>query len=76
MKHPHRLTFAGALLAVLLGVGFAWFQVRLRADEATPPSDKWAQVQANNTKMLEDLDAVDENLKFAKARSMQGAHKP
>ena len=76
MKHPHKLTFGGVLLVVLLGTGFVWFQIRLKAEETASSDDKWTQIQNNNKKMFEDLQTVEETLQFAKARAMQGSHRP
>ena len=77
MKHLHKLTMAGALLAVVLGSVFCRFQTQAKAEEeAQPSSDKWVQIQDNNKKMLDDLATIQENLQFAHARAMQGAHKP
>jgi len=71
MKYLHKLTMAGALLAVVLGLVFCWFQTQAKADgEAQPSSDKWVQIQDNNKKMLDDLETIQENLQFAYARSM------
>ena len=62
---------AGALLAVVLGLVFCWFQTHVKAEgEEQPPADKWVQIQNNNKKMLDDLKTIQENLQFAKARSM------
>jgi len=81
MKHLRKSPLTGVLLAVLIGLGFTWSQGQTGnverasapagASPGDPSSDKWAQIEGNNKKMLENLQVIEENLEFAKKRAMQ-----
>lgn len=78
MKSFKKFAIFGLFLALMAGGMFFHPHLLVRAADVSPATedkekstDKWGDVAENNRKMLEEMKAIEENLDFAKNRSMQ-----
>ena len=73
-----------ALLVALIAsmaLGLTWLRAQEASQESQEPDaspiskSKWTAIDENNKRMLKSLAEIENNLNFAKARSMSGGKK-